>query len=240
MDKGMGLTSFAQSHCGVIRSKNEDAFLALPEQRVWVVADGMGAHSKGDYASSQVIEIVRQHLHNKAQSTPLHRTLINAFEDANKQLFHHSQQLMQGKTMGSTAVALVLDGTDFYFIWVGDSRGYLFRNNRLEQQTRDHSRVNVLLDSGVITSAQAASHPLQHEVARAIGVKHDVQVEVVHGTWQTDDIFLLCSDGLTQKLSDFEIEVSLATANLQAAGQALMHSALTRGAGDNVTCILVK
>ncbi|WP_105189090.1 PP2C family protein-serine/threonine phosphatase [Pseudoalteromonas sp. T1lg48] len=236
----MHFTSFAQSHRGVIRSKNEDAFLALPEQQVWAVADGMGAHSRGDYASAQVIEVVKQHLANHTHHSPLYRTLRGAFEDANTQLFSHSQQRMQGKTMGSTAVALVLDGAEYYFIWVGDSRGYLFRNGRLEQQTRDHSRVNVLLDAGVITSAQAASHPLQHEVVRAIGVKADVQVEVVRGYWQAGDIFLLCSDGLTEKVSDFEIEVSLSSNNINAAGQALMHSALTRGAGDNVTCILVK
>ncbi|WP_105264659.1 PP2C family protein-serine/threonine phosphatase [Pseudoalteromonas sp. T1lg76] len=236
----MQLNSFAQSHRGVIRSKNEDALLALPEQGVWVVADGMGAHSGGEYASAQVIEVVKQQLLKRPHNIPLYLTLVSAFEDANRQVFDYSQLYMQGKTMGSTAVALVLDGPDFYFIWVGDSRGYLFRNNQLEQQTRDHSRINLLLDTGVITSAQVASHPLQHEVVRALGVKRQVQVEVMHGKRHKQDIFLLCSDGLTDKLSDFEIEVSLNATNIHSAGKALMHSALSHGAGDNVTCILVK
>ncbi|TMP86752.1 serine/threonine-protein phosphatase [Pseudoalteromonas ruthenica] len=236
----MSITSYAQSHRGVVREINEDALVELPQHNVWVVADGMGGHAAGDYASQLVVDVLKRHLDSVGSGNVNCNVIIAALEDANTQLYQHSQENMDGKTMGSTAVVLFLHEQSYYFIWVGDSRGYLLRRDRLEQQTRDHSQVNELVDEGVITEEQAAVHPLSNVITRAVGVAPEVQPEVMQGKLQDKDVFLLCSDGLTGEVSDLEIESSLSPLNIIDAGMALMHSALVRGAKDNVTCILVK
>ncbi|MEO2280058.1 PP2C family protein-serine/threonine phosphatase [Pseudoalteromonas pernae] len=236
----MVVESIAKSHRGLVRKDNEDAVLELPNHQVWVVADGMGGLSDGHYASQTVVTHVAKRLEQDTGNHSTVELVVQALQAANEDLYHYGVEELSGKRIGSTAVALVIDEDDYHFIWAGDSRGYLFREGALVQQTRDHSRANQLLDGGSITSIQAASHPLKHEVARAIGVSRHVAIEVVQGRLKSNDTFLLCSDGLHDALSDFEIEGALIDATIDASVEKLVHSVLVRGARDNVSCVLAK
>ena len=234
----MPVTSSAVTHQGLVRTKNEDAFVELTKQRVWVVADGMGGLSEGQFASQKVISIMQQRLSNQDPKHITTQTIMSALQEANTELFAYSEHSLAGAKLGATVAILLLTESHYYFIWAGDSRGYLLRDAQLTQQTRDHSRANQLLDGGTITSAQATSHPSGHEVVRAIGVKSDVQLELCQGQLHRGDAFLLCSDGLNDALSDFEIEKELNSGHSNSA-QALVQAVLLRGARDNVSCIVI-
>ncbi|XQF94203.1 PP2C family protein-serine/threonine phosphatase (plasmid) [Pseudoalteromonas espejiana] len=155
-------------------------------------------------------------------------------------LSDYSAQYLGSKTAGSTVTALFIKDNHYYVLWVGDSRAYMLRNGQLTQVSRDHSQVNDLIDEGVISVEEAKTHPLSNVITRAVGVTDEVKVDVVQGELNSNDIFLLCSDGLTGELSDEEICLSLKHNSIIDSGMALMHSSLVRGARDNVTCIIVK
>ncbi|MFY8275249.1 PP2C family protein-serine/threonine phosphatase [Pseudoalteromonas sp. SSDWG2] len=236
----MKLISNGLSHQGFVRHTNEDALLELPEHKVWVIADGMGSHVHGDFASELIITEIKNQLSNGACHNNKLSAIRDALSNANERLYHYSVNQLKGQKVGSTAVVLVLTEDTYHYIWVGDSRGYLLRNNVLSQQTRDHSQVNELLDEGAITDAQATAHPLNSKVSRAIGVSANVIIDSVQGPLVHNDTFLLCSDGLTGQLSDVEIEHALIDSATNVNAQNLVQSVLDRGAQDNVSCILVK
>ncbi|WP_018693241.1 PP2C family protein-serine/threonine phosphatase [Algicola sagamiensis] len=236
----MNFTSYAQSHRGIVRKLNEDACIELPEYNLWVVADGMGGHEAGDVASQMVIDTIKSSMDALGHQQPQCEDVLKAIHKANHLLFSYSRLHLDGKTAGSTVVALFIDQDKYYFMWVGDSRGYLIRQNHLEQKTRDHSQVNDLIDEGVIREDEAENHPLSNVITRAVGVTPEVEISIVEGDLNPNDMFLLCSDGLTGEMSDAEIERVLQPQKIIDGGMALMHSALVRGAKDNVTCIIVK
>lgn len=232
------LISDAQTHKGVVRKINEDACLDMAESGVWVVADGMGGHAAGDIASQLVVDTIRNAV-NKAvsASVPL---LTEALKQANADLFRYSMQQLNGSTAGSTVVVLLIDKVHYHLLWAGDSRGYLLRNGRLRQVTRDHSQVNDMVDEGLLSSSDAEHHALANVITRAVGVEPHIVIDVISGVWQPGDLFLLCSDGLNKELTDEEIGQYLQHKNLAEANRALLHSTLVAGARDNVTCVIVK
>jgi protein phosphatase len=233
-------TSYAITHRGAVRQLNEDSHAEVNSHNLWIVADGMGGHEAGEVASQLVVDVVRA----KAQAMSLNELsfthIIEAIEEANKQLNDYSTQYLDNKTAGSTVTALFIKDNKYYILWVGDSRAYLLRNASLEQISRDHSQVNDLIDEGIISVEGAKNHPLSNVITRAVGVTDEVQVDLIKGDIQKGDIFLLCSDGLTGELSDKEICLALEPKSIIDSGMALMHSSLVRGAKDNVTCILVR
>jgi len=232
------LISHAQSHKGLVRKINEDACLDLTDKAVWLVADGMGGHAAGDYASQLVVDTVNATV--QQYETQSVNVLLDALDRANSELCHYSEQHLNGHTAGSTAVMLMIDKLHYHFMWAGDSRGYLLRNNVLRQITRDHSQVNEMVEQGLIHSSEAEQHELANVITRAVGVDPHLTVDVISGVWQPGDLFLLCSDGLNKELSDAEIQQYLSHSNIAEANRALLHSTLVAGARDNVTCILVK
>ncbi|WP_157037900.1 PP2C family protein-serine/threonine phosphatase [Photobacterium aquae] len=232
--------SFSQSHTGKVRTYNEDAFLDCPNEGVWVVADGMGGHKSGDVASQMLVDIVRQYIRALPIKSLTVEYLGRALQDANRQIYDYSQRYFKGETIGTTAVLLFVKGGEYHVLWVGDSRLYLFRHGQLEQKTRDHSQVMDMVEQGLIAEAEAENHPLANVITRAVGVGADVVIDSVVGQLQWGDLFLLCSDGLTKELPDNHLAHCLQAPSVSDAGMALMHSALVRGAADNVTSVLVK
>ena len=230
--------SHAQTHKGLVRKLNEDACLDLAESGVWLVADGMGGHAAGDIASQLVVDTVRVAV-QRGQQVSL-QLITDALQQANQELCHYSELHLQGNTAGSTVVALIVDKLHYHFLWAGDSRGYLLRNNVLRQVTRDHSQVNEMVEQGLLSSSEAEQHELANVITRAVGVDPNLTIDVISGVWHPSDLFLLCSDGLNKELSDDEICQYLAHSNIAEANRALLHSTLVAGARDNVTCILVK
>ena len=232
------VVSHAQTHKGLVRKINEDACLDLADSGVWLVADGMGGHAAGDIASQLVVDTVQVAVKRASQVSV--QLLTESLQQANQELYQYSEQHLQGHTAGSTVVVLLLDKLHYHFLWAGDSRGYLLRNNVLRQITRDHSQVNEMVEQGLLSSSEAEQHELANVITRAVGVDPHVSIDIVSGVWQPGDLFLLCSDGLNKELSDDEICQYLAHSNIAEANRALLHSTLVAGARDNVTCILVK
>jgi len=236
----MYLSSHAQTHRGTVRKINEDAFLELPQQGVWVVADGMGGHAAGDVASQLVIDTIQQAVEHHSTKQLNVDMLVKALQQSNSKLQQMSENQFSGNVVGSTVVVLWIKDGHYTLLWAGDSRGYLLRNNKLQQITKDHSQVNDMVDEGVLKAEEAESHPLANVITRAVGVDVELDVDVKTEKLLIGDVLLLCSDGLNKEVSDIEIEKALQPGNIIDAGMALMHASLVRNARDNVTCIIVK
>ncbi|SMG55389.1 PP2C family protein-serine/threonine phosphatase [Paraburkholderia susongensis] len=231
-------TSSARSDAGRVREINEDACLDQPEAGRWAVADGMGGHAVGELASRTVIDALGR------LAAPLSiRTLIAdtraRLQSANRQLRDEAAR-RQVQRIGSTVVVLLACDRFCGYVWAGDSRIYLYRAGQLRQLTRDHSQVEELRSLGVITEEEARHHPAQHMITRAVGATDvleldDDAIEVADG-----DVFLLCSDGLSNELSDDEIAGVLTSAERENACGDLVELALARGGRDNITAVVVE
>ena len=235
----MGFETVARTHVGCRRKVNEDAILARPELRLWAVADGMGGHHAGDVASARVIEALAQASHGgdiHARTSAARQQL----EATNAQLRALASVGPEPKTIGSTVVAMVVDGSAFSCLWAGDSRIYLLRERSLTQLTRDHSLVQELVDLGEIDPAEARTHPNGNVITRAVGADERLEVDVVTGDVRPGDAFLLASDGLTRLLTDDELLGGLQVDRLERAADHLLETCLARGAPDNVSFVIVR
>jgi serine/threonine protein phosphatase PrpC len=233
---GMQLQSAVRSHVGHVRALNEDACLVRPDLGIWAVADGMGGHERGDYASSLIIgELGRVRRPTSA------RELLQAVDET---LARCNQTLLEraedGELSGSTIVALLIFEQNFAAIWAGDSRLYRYREGRLEQLTHDHSYVQELVERGELLPEQARHHPLANRITRAIGADRQLQLDVIDGRLEPGDLFLLCSDGLTGMVDDTAVAAALAGAEPDLAAERLIAAALAAGGSDNVSAIVVR
>jgi protein phosphatase len=223
------------THAGS-RDHNEDSYLSLPECGVWVIADGMGGHGAGDMASQiAVLEIARQ----VKQAAPLAQAVASAHQAIQTAALNGEGS----SDMGTTVVALKLDGLHYEIAWVGDSRAYLW-NGALQQLTTDHSYVQLLLSSGLITQAEALVHPGRNIVVQALGIggmnKNTINIDQVFGELNQGDSLLLCSDGLTGEVSDEAIAAILAEkSGSQDKVKRLIDAAVAAGGKDNITVIVV-
>lgn len=225
----------ALSDTGLVRPANEDSYASLAQAQVWAVADGMGGHENGRFASQAIAEAVQAAAFPEVFEAACD-ALGAAIHAANQRIFAAAQDA--GKLMGSTVVALVVRGSEFAVLWAGDSRAYLLRGDQLIQLTRDHSQVQDMLDRGLLSAEQAADHPMRHVLSRAVGVQPALEIDAIRDHIQTGDLFLLCSDGLHGVLSDEEIAAILRRDEAGSA-RALVAACLERGAPDNVTVVLV-
>ncbi|MEP3348226.1 MAG: protein phosphatase 2C domain-containing protein [Litoreibacter sp.] len=228
----------AGSDTGVVRDHNEDSYLTKPESGVWVVADGMGGHEAGDFASQTIVERISS-IGRPASAPDLQARFMERLTRAHDLIVEQSQAL-GGATIGATLVALLAHEDLFACIWSGDSRIYLLRNGEFNQVTRDHTEVQELLNSGAITEEQAEHWPRKNVITRAIGVSQSPNTDETFGSLEAGDVFLLCSDGLTEHVEDHEMATVLKSHDPQAACDALIETTLSRGARDNVTVIVVR
>ncbi|MEQ8901020.1 MAG: protein phosphatase 2C domain-containing protein [Roseovarius sp.] len=222
---------------GCRRTVNEDSFLSRPESGLWVVADGMGGHAAGDFASQTIVKELYS-IGMPGSADDLHARFGERLVRANETILEHAEALDRG-TIGATVVALLIHGSDYACVWSGDSRVYLFRDGHLVQQSRDHTEVRALLDAGSITEDEAENWPRKNVITQAIGVSEQPNCDIVTGVAQVGDRFLLCSDGLTEHIHDSEIASFLRIHDAQSACDALIQETLARGAKDNVTAIVV-
>ena len=223
------------SHVGKVREVNEDAWLSRPDLGLWVVADGMGGHDRGDLASRIVVERLAD-IRSPTDARALRRGVEEALAEANTRL---RELAGTGSVMGTTVVLLLVHGAHFAVLWAGDSRAYRW-NGELEQLTRDHSLVQDLLDRGEIEPEQVELHPLRNIVARAVGADDGLVLDAVQGELQAGDLFLLCSDGLTKHLSGDTIGSFLHKDGVATSARHLVDQALEAGGSDNVTVVLVE
>jgi len=226
------------SDTGVVRDHNEDAFLDLSDAGIWLVADGMGGHEAGEFASAAIRDAVASV--GRAVSAPdLQARFLDRLARAHATIQDQSQRL-GGATVGATMVALLSFDRHFVCIWSGDSRIYLLRQGQFRQLTTDHTEVNELLRNGAITPEQAQTWPRRNVITRAIGVHARPDTDEVPGALMHGDTFLLCSDGLTEHVEDAEMFDVVARLTPQEACNHLIALTLSRGARDNVTVMVVR
>ncbi|MDI9348228.1 MAG: protein phosphatase 2C domain-containing protein [Methylacidiphilales bacterium] len=238
MNKQLVWRSCGFSNVGAGHRKiNEDSFLTLPDQMLWVVADGMGGHARGDVASSKIKQAFENFSLKKSLSSTIENiedTLISLNKELRMNLATNGNQIM-----GSTVAMLLGYGSNAYFLWSGDSRIYIYRDNLLSMVTHDHSYVQEIVDRGQITLEEAEKHPSANIITRAVGAVEELYVDIDCLPVKPGDKFLLCSDGLYKALSNEEIRVQLFDIPMRAA-ENLIAKALENHADDNVTVIVVE
>lgn len=231
-------TSASSSHVGLVRQINEDACLALPERGLWVVADGMGGHALGDFASHMVIEAL--------DTLPSPVSLANFVADVRERLQTVNRQLREEAAIrnvhiiGSTVAVLLAYDRYCTCIWAGDSRIYLYRDGRLKPLTRDHSQVEELMSMGSITSEDALHHPARNLITRAVGAADTLDLDEETMEVDDGDMFLLCSDGLSNEVSEQEMRSALVAGDCRLASEALVSMALQGGGRDNISVVVAR
>lgn len=230
--------SFGGTHQGRVRPINEDRFLSRPDAGVWLVADGMGGHSYGDVASSAIVQAVGDALTPASHPDTVEQLSAAIFSAHD--LIQDISQANGDIVMGSTVAALVLSAGRYSAIWTGDSRIYLVRNAVNRQLTIDHTEAQMLLRKGEITEQQARDWPRKNVIVHAIGVNETPHVEMIEGEALPGDMFILCSDGLTNHVNDQEIQILATGGTAQHAVVELIRVALERGGKDNVSVIVVR
>ena len=227
----------AATHMGKIRERNEDSYLARPDVGIWTVADGMGGHSAGDFASETIVEALRT-IERPASASDLLTLCEDQVLKANARLREIAHE-RGGIVLGSTVAVLLAYDEHFACIWSGDSRVYMVRGGEIRQISRDHTEVQELISGGLLSPDEAKSWPRGNVITRAIGVDDNPELEMRSGVLEKDDIFIVCSDGLTKHVEDNEILDCVNVGSSQQACERLIALTLERGAEDNVTVIVV-
>ena len=231
----------ARTDVGCVRDLNEDSFLA--KDPVFVVADGVGGHARGEVASRTAVESLAKQL--PAGSLPDAERVIEAIETANREVRALSAVDGMGTSVAGTTLTGVIrvaqragDGDRWMVVNVGDSRVYSWDGHSLEQLTTDHSAVQELVDAGIITPDQAQNHPDRNIITRALGSDGGVDVDAIFIPEVDLACFLICSDGLTRELSDDRI-AEILSENPENVADSLVNAAIDAGAHDNVTVLFV-
>ena len=232
-------SSFGITDVGKVRQHNEDSFLDQPEFGLWVVADGMGGHTSGDVASQMIVSSL-QTLGENNNLPHYIDTIEDCLVNVNKKLIDMAKQAEGNITIGSTVIAMIAYSKYCIYLWAGDSRLYRMRDGQLRQMMRDHSRVEIYVQQGLLSREEAAVHPHGNVITRAVGVSNEIFLEMEIQKMQAGDRYLLCSDGLTKHIDDLELEDILSKqGSSKESCQNLIDMTLSRGAGDNVTSIVV-
>ncbi len=234
------LESYGLSDIGLIRPNNEDAFLSMPRYRFFAIADGMGGHNAGEVASKEAVThlstSIKTLIHPQKKANIPTKDLIyhlrSAIDDTNSKIFNLGNATSAFRGMGTTLSCLYLYEDSVIYAHIGDSRIYRFRENELKQLTQDHS---------VLTESKSQKGAYKYVITRAIGTCFRVEPEIAAVTVQPGDIFVMCTDGLSDYVSSEEIEALLKRkSSLQKKAKDLIHSAKSEGSSDNITALLVK
>ena len=239
------------------RSHNEDAYLLLPEEQVFCVADGMGGHASGEVAAriavEEMAEFFRMTGRDDEATWPFKEDPARAFDEnrlltgvklANQRIIERAQSDARLKGMGTTLVAAYFaKGKDSVLVGhVGDSRAYLYRGGSLRQLTEDHSLLNDYVKNRNPTPEEIAAFPHKNVIVRALGMKASVEVDVSRVVIEDGDILLLCCDGLSTMVPDSDMAEILQSGarDLKRTAQRLVDAANDAGGGDNITCVLAQ
>lgn len=238
------MESYCITDVGRIRSINQDYVFAsdtpvgkLPN--LFVVADGMGGHNAGDRASSYAVEVFLRSVRWERDKNPI-RIIRRSIEKANTKVLEEAKSKEKYQGMGTTMVVATIVKDTLYVANVGDSRLYLI-GDTIRQITRDHSLVEEMIRAGGITREEGRYHPDKNVITRAIGVEERVAIDFFDVQMKKDDTLLLCTDGLSNMLTDKEIErIIKEESSLRMAGKRLVEAANRNGGSDNITALLVR
>lgn len=240
------MKSFSITDTGKARLVNQDYVYAREESigelpNLFIVADGMGGHNAGDYASRFCVEAFAEAIASTAGSQPV-GILAQALAVTNEKLLSEARLKPELKGMGTTFVVATVQNNLLYVANVGDSRLYLIRNGEIRQITEDHSLVEEMVRNGEIERDKMRFHPNKNIITRALGASDSVVPDYFEVELYQDDLILLCSDGLTNMMDDSDI-LAIAgefTGNLEEAGKELVGRANDNGGKDNISVVLIK
>jgi serine/threonine-protein phosphatase Stp1 len=229
------------SHTGHVRSKNEDSILVLEDENIWTVADGMGGHHAGDFASQTItnnLSLFKQHESLDDNILLLEENILNSNAIIRKKSF----KLGRNATIGSTVVCSYLWDNFLFTFWAGDSRLYRFRDSKFERMTEDHSYVEELVKMGKIEARDAEDHPAANVVLKAVGIDDNLCLDFEYFEIQDSDIFIMCSDGLYKDLDESKITpiIEANPENMTELSEALLSSSLDAGGTDNTSIIALR
>jgi serine/threonine protein phosphatase PrpC len=239
------LKTFSITDIGRKRKVNQDFVYSSerfvgPLPNLFLVADGMGGHNAGDYASRLAVETIVERSSGSLETNPL-RVLDEAVQSANGLVRKRAQETPELQGMGTTVVAAVIDGRELYVANVGDSRLYIVNSGEIRQITKDHSWVEEMVRRGGIGKAEARNHPDKNIITRAVGAEETVRIDFFQVLLQEGDVILMCTDGLTNMLEDEEIRMTLDGArDIVEKAQGLVRAANERGGRDNISVVLIE
>lgn len=252
----MKVESFGITDVGLKRAHNEDNFFRSDELGLYLVADGMGGHAAGEVASGSAIEAVADFVERHAADTsltwpfgfdarfsPEANALLNGIRLANQHLYSMQQERHELAGMGTTIVGLRVDEHNATLAHVGDSRVYRIRHGQLEQLTSDHSWVNEQLQKNIITAEEARTHRYKNVITRALGNRLDLEIDTRVEPLEPGDHFVLCSDGLSGMVEDWEIREVVAETHpgdLRSAANKLVALANEAGGMDNISVVIIR
>ncbi|MEE8462191.1 MAG: Stp1/IreP family PP2C-type Ser/Thr phosphatase [Acidobacteriota bacterium] len=231
----------ARSDVGQVRSNNEDTLIEEPILGLFGVCDGLGGHAAGEVASSIAAKTLKEFAQKVSESPE--GTLESGIQEANRRILSDQAANPEHRGMGTTVTSLWLMPENSGSGWighVGDSRMYRQREDKLEQLTEDHSPVFRLFQQGILTKDQMQRHPQKNLLDRSLGVFPQLKADVLSVPLTSNDIFLICTDGLTDALSDQEIQSVLTTCPISNAADQLTAMANEKGGLDNITVVLVQ
>ena len=244
----MGLISAGISDVGLKRKANQDSIFLNPYKKIFIVADGMGGHKGGDIASALAVKAAPEFILASPQKE-IEELLLEAIIHTNKTIKEKSGENKLWEGMGTTFCMLAFKGPNLYILNVGDSRAYLIHEKKLYQMTRDHTLVYEKLNMGLYTREQAKADPQKNILTRTVGFEDKVDPEIFTYKSQKNDLFLICSDGLSSYVSDGDIlflinkhipNTETATEeDLLNTAKALVAQANANGGADNISVILV-
>jgi len=231
---------------GKTRSVNEDALFVMPKQNVYIVADGVGGHNAGELASRTAVKEIADYIEDNpiGKSADAHQ-IKNYFNiclnKVNASIVAYSKAGHENKGMATTTVILHLSGKKANIINVGDSRAYMIRAGQISQITEDHTVVNQLLKEGSITRQEADGHPMNNMITRALGGEEKVKPDFYQVDTQKNDVFLLCTDGLYNEVTEtLMMEIIMTSTTMHEACNKLIAKANEQSGKDNITTVCVR
>ena len=238
LDEPFQISCYSRTDVGRLRKLNEDRSHNDAGNGVFVVADGMGGHEAGDFASEAIVSELRT-MPAVTSAVQLNDEFHSRMFSANGKIRRHAATL-GNDVIGSTVVGLLVFGQAYRCIWAGDSRAYLLRGDMLVQLTRDHTEMQDLISRGLLTPTEAENYPRKNVITNAIGVSDYIDLARTDGIIENYDMFLLCSDGLTGHVSNEEIGDIMAGRRTRDICEMLVELALERGGTDNITVSAVQ
>jgi protein phosphatase len=239
------MEAYFMTDVGKVRSHNEDSggvFYNKEDQLLAIVADGMGGHAGGEVASQLATNLIQkkwEETNIKQNAKEIEGWIQQAVDEANELIYQEAKDGTELDGMGTTLVLAVCTQEFITVAHIGDSRCYLYREGKLKQLTEDHTLVNELLRTGHISQDDVAYHPRKNVLSRALGTEELVKTEVQTIMWEENDKLILCSDGLSNKLSDEELRKHLEEESFDHIGDKLVQIANERGGEDNISIALV-
>lgn len=237
------ITAGFASDKGITRKNNEDACLVMPQDQLYVVADGVGGNSSGEVASRSAVtcvaEYVRKHdFGSITDETELAASFEECVSEVNRNILSISREFPDSRGMATTLVICYVKNDKAYFVNIGDSRAYIKRGSSLFQVTEDHSYVNTLLKLGVITPDEAKYHERGNVITRALGADERVRPDFYQTDLEDGDVILLCTDGLYNEVGEDEMcELINTRPDMKTLAQDLVEQANEAGGKDNITVV---